>query len=476
MTHRKTTITAVLALFLGLVLGAQNAAASSKQDVFFEAPRDLTASTATDATRARAFDDMASLGVKALRVNLRWSDVAPSPDQATEPSVDMSDPATYNWGAHARVIDRAKANGWTVLISLASPVPKWATESRADNVTRPIASEFRPFAAAAARRFGAPNVLWSVWNEPNLNRFLKPQVSAGKPVSPLIYRALYLAGYAGIKTDAGQATAKVLFGETAPVGGARLVDRVYPLVFLRQALCLTTKYKLDTECGGRIPIDGVAHHPYQFSNLAKLGAGDVTYRSQDRLIAFLDKAARGGAIPSATPVYYTEFGIQSLPDTTFGVTPSAQYQIRARAERVAYYSKRIRGFSQYLLTDDSDTIGFQTGLRYASGKGKPAYKAFRLTLDAKRVGRGKRQKTSLWGLVRIAKAKTRVSVEVSTGRGFKRLKAVTTNNDGVFVLTDRYRKNARYRMSTRTQDGVYVSPSSVSFAGWWPPNWRPDTK
>ncbi len=92
MTHRKTTITAVLALFLGLVLGAQTAAASSKQDVFFEAPRDLTASTATDATRAAAFQRLDELGVKALRINLRWYDVAPARDDANAPAFDATDP------------------------------------------------------------------------------------------------------------------------------------------------------------------------------------------------------------------------------------------------------------------------------------------------------------------------------------------------------------------------------------------------
>jgi hypothetical protein len=457
----------VLALLALFGLSAQ-AHAASTQLVFFEAPRDLTANTATDASRTAAFNDFAALGVKALRVNVRWSDVALGSDQATKPNADMSDPANYYWGQYASVIDTAKAKGLTVLISLAGPAPKWATAAKADNVTRPVAQEFRLFAAAAAKRFGAANVLWSVWNEPNLPRYLLPQVAGGKAVSPLIYRELYIAARQGIKTDAGQTTTKVLFGETAPVGGAQ-DGRLYPLTFLRTALCLTTKFKLDKACGGKIEIDGVSHHPYQFTN-GKLKAADVTYRSLDLLVTFLDKAAKGGAISTGMPIYYTEFGIQSFPDKTLGVKPLAQYEIRARAERAAYYNKRVKGFSQYLLTDDTDLGAFQTGLRYATGKAKPAYSAFRLTLDAKPVGAGKRPKTSLWGLVRTAAGETPVVVQVSTGGAFKPLKTVTANSLGSFTLTDKYRKNARYRYQVVTPDGLLTSPYVEPFADWIPPN------
>lgn len=457
--------TLLLATLAVLLLGAP-ARAASTQTVFFEAPRDLTTPTATDATRTAAFNDFTALGVTALRVNLRWSDVALSPDLATKPNANMADPANYYWAQYAKVIDTAKERGMTVLISLAGPAPKWATAAKADNLTRPSAQEFRFFATAAGKRFGGPTVIWSVWNEPNLKLFLLPQIAGGKPASPQIYRELYLAAYAGLKTDAGLSTTKVLFGETAPVGGALLTGRLYPLQFLREALCLTTKFKLDKACGSKVPIDGISHHPYQFTN-SKLASQDVTYRNFARLVSFADKAAKGGAIPAQTPIYFTEFGIQSDPDKILGVTKQAQLEMRARAERAAYYNKRVRGFSQYLLSDDAELTGFQTGLRDAKGKAKPSYDAFRLVLDAKPVGKGKRPKTSLWGLVRIAQA-TPVTVEVSTGGAFKPLKSVFTNSLGAFTLTDKYRKGAQYRYTLLTPDGTKTSPAVRPFAGWTP--------
>jgi hypothetical protein len=461
MTHRKTTITAVLALFLGLVLGVQTATASSKQDVFFEAPRDLTASTASDATRALAFERLDSLGVKALRINLRWYDVAPARDDAGTPAFDATDPNAYAWGQYAQVIDTAKQRGWKVLISLSSPVPKWATEAHGDTITRPIPAEFQKFATATARRFGGPTVLWSIWNEPNLPRYLQPQIVGGKRVGGRIYRDLFLAGRDGIRAG-GQASAPVLFGELAPVGGAN-DGRQYPLTFLRDALCLSSKDKFDRSCA-RLTLDGVALHPYQFTG-GKLNKNDVTYRVLSRLVSALDKAAKAKAINAKVPVYYTEFGIQSYPDKTFGVSPQRQYEIRARVERDAYANSRIRGFSQYLLTDDDALGGFQTGLVYANGKPKPSFNAFRLVLDAKPTGTGKRKRLSLWGLVRPATGKTTVVIERKTGKRFSTWKKVRTKSNGAFTTTDSYRSTAQYRYRWTSPSGKLTSPAVRPYRG-----------
>ena len=447
---------AALAACLSAAMVVPAAHASTKQDTFFEAPRDLTGSGAqpsTDATRAAAFADMASLGVKAIRVNLPWYGVAPTPDSSTKPAFDATDPAAYNWGNFGTAIDEAKKRGWKVLISPAAPVPKWATAAGADTVTRPKADEFKLFTTAAAKRFGGPTVMWSIWNEPNLPRFLKPQVSGGKRVAGAIYRDLFIQGRQGIR-DAGQTAAPVLFGETAPVGGAN-DDRTMPLAFLRDALCVSTKFKFTASCGA-LKLDGVAHHPYQFSN-SKLKADDVTYRNLARLTQFLDKAAKSKAINAKVPVYFTEFGIQSTPDKLLGKSPQEQLELRARAERDAYYNSRVRGFSQYLLTDDLDLGGFQTGLRYAAnGKAKPAFDAFRLVLDAKPVTA---KKVSLWGLVRPATTTYSIVIEKKTGKSWKRWKTTKLKSNGAFSITDpASSKKTQYRYRWTGPEGKLTSP------------------
>jgi hypothetical protein len=449
---------AAIAACFAAVACAPTAHAASNQITFIEAPRDLTSvggtQVSTDATRATAFADFQSLGVKAIRVNLPWHDVAPSADASAKPAFSASDPSAYNWGTYGATIDRAKELGMTVLVSLAAPVPVWATEAHADTVTRPIPAEFQAFAQAAAQRFGSPNVMWSIWNEPNLPRFLAPQVSGGKPVAGRIYRDLFVAGRQGIR-DGGQTTAKVLFGEMAPVGGSN-DSRTLPLAFLRDALCVSTKGVFDKTCG-KLTLDGISHHPYQFTN-GKLKADDVTYRDLPKLVTAIDKAAKAGAINSGVPVYLTEFGIQSYPDKLLGVSPQSQLEARARVERIAYENKRIKGFSQYLLTDDTDTGGFQTGLLYATGKVKPAFNAFRLVLDAKPVTS---KKTSLWGLVRPSTAASTVAVEKRSkaSGAFKSWKKVKTKANGAFTVTDTPSSSTtQYRYRWTSPTGKLTSP------------------
>lgn len=461
----------LLVAISGWLVGPSVAQASTNQDVYFEAPRDLTArggTPATDATRDAAFKDLQSLGVKALRINLRWYDVAPSPESPTKPSFDATDPAAYDWGGYGATVDRAKQLGWKLIISPSSDVPKWATASGADTVTRPKADEFKLFTQAVAKRFGGPTVSYSIWNEPNLPKYLKPMIVGGKAVGPALYRELFIAGREGLRV--GQPGAAVMFGETTNSG--RSTDgRMTPLAFLRAAFCLSSKYKFDKKCG-KLTLDGVSHHPYQFT-LAKPLADDVNYSVLSRMPTFLDKAAKAGAINTKVRVYLTEFGVQSLPDNLLGLSYQDQVELRARVERDAYFNKRIRGFSQYLLTDDNPGKdsqgcpaygGFETGLRRSDGTAKPSFAAFGLALDVKPSGK---KKVSIWGLVRRATAATTVVVErrVSGKGSWKSWKTVKTKSNGAFTTSDSLHSKAQYRYRWTSPEGKVTSPYVRVFKG-----------
>lgn len=450
---------ALLLALAGLLLAGGPAHASSSQVMLVEAPRDLTAASATEARRVATFAELGSLGVRGIRVNLRWRDVAPDPAATVVPSGDLTDPAAYAWGNYGPAIDQAKANGWQVLITVSTPAPRWATEGAVDSVTRPSPSEMQRFAAAAARRFGGPTVMWSVMNEPNLPGFLAPQRSSTGLAAPQIYRQLFISARQGIR-DAGQTSAKVLFGELAAVGGAR-DDRRFPLEFLRSALCLTTKYRWDSSCG-TLQVDGLAIHPYQLRSGFTPKPDDVTGSTLARLTTFLDRAAKAKAINAKVPVYVTEFGVQSYPDEIFGFSPQRQYEIRARMERLAFYQPRVRSFAQYLMTDDDTNDGFQTGLIYAkTGKPKPAFDAFRLVLDVRKSGSSRSPKASLWGLVRPAQGAVKVTIQRKTGKRFATWRTLKTRSNGSFTVTDRLRKGAQYRYRWVSPAGVaYVSPPS----------------
>jgi hypothetical protein len=340
-------------------------------------------------------------------------------------------------------------------------VPKWATETRRDNVTDPRPAEFAQFVEAAARRYGDRVAMWSVWNEPNQPQFLLPQYDRKhRPVSPKLYRQLYLSAMKGFRGADLRSKPTVLIGETSPTGTRKVVA---PLTFLRGVFCLNSKgTKVAGHCS-KLETDGYAHHAYTRRTGPYYKPGnkdDVTIGVIGRLKSALDKAGRAGAIPKGLPMYLTEFGIQSKPDPQYGVSFQQQSEYRALSERIAFYEPRVKSFSQYLLTDDNPRLdvppiarygGFESGLRTADGKKKPSLDGFRLALAAK----GTASKTTLWGLVRPAAGPGQATIEQRTGRGsFRRLATVTTNRLGYFTKRVANAKGREWRLSWTAPDGT----------------------
>src|SRR4051794_3636028 len=398
----------VAALALLLACAATAARASTRAPMYFDA---ATAGK-RDATRDATLDQLDGLGVRALRGTLVGADVAPAATSAQRPAFDATDPTIYDWGGYGRLIDAAHARGWRVLVTFSAPVPRWATAARTDQVTRPDAAAFAAFATAAGRRFGDAVDAWGMWNEPNHPRFLRPQVVRGRPASPALYRALHVAGVRGLEA-AGQAKDTMLGGETAPGGDRR--RSVPPLQFLRGVLCAGCP---------RLRIDGWAHHPYANRRgpfYVPPDRDNVTIGVLKRLEVALDRAGR-----RATPVWVTEFGVQSTPDTTLGVPLAQQAEYRSISEHLLRADPRVVATAQYLLTDDAALSGFQSGLIMASGRPKPSLDEFRLPLTVRRSGRA----ALLWGLVRPTAGATRVEVLAGDARGAHATVVATRPTDG----------------------------------------------
>lgn len=462
-------------------LGAATASASHTQAMFFEAPRDLV--EVTPAARAKALAQLQALGVKALRVELYWHKVAPAADSTKRPVFDATNPASYNWSGYDSLIVEAARLHWPVLLTVTSPVPKWATAGHNDKylVTRPDDQQFKEFMTAVGRHYGSLVSLYAIWNEPNHPAFLRPQFNPnGTPASPRIYRGLFQAGYEGLKAG-GISKPKMLMGETAPVGydkvnvrtegGGALLHDVAPLAFLREALCLSSKYRKAGTCG-MLPVYGYAHHAYTVGTpfYKPPEADDVTIGVLSRLSSALDKAAAAHAIPAHIPIYLTEFGIQSKPNI-LGVSPAKQAEYDAIAEKITWSNSRVAAFSQYLLRDDplggapgssvhGGFIGFQTGLETVSGARKPLYFGFPLPLVVAKQGHS----FSLWGLVRPSAGATKVKVQVQPkgSKSYRTLKVVQTNSAGYWTLKSSV-QGSDWRVSWRSPGGVaYNGPAIAS--------------
>jgi hypothetical protein len=451
----------VLALVVLLALPSV-AGAASTQSMTFEAPRELL----DPASRDRTLDEIHAFGVDRIRVLVYWRDYAPGAQSKRRPAFDATDPGAYPPGAWDRLdalFAGAAARGIAVQLTLTGPVPRWATATKKDNLTKPSPKEFQAFATAVGRRYGDRVGVWSIWNEPNHPDFLKPQFVHGHAKSPRIYRKLYLAGQRGLAAS-GNGSDTLLFGETAPRGTPHVVA---PLPFLRGALCLTSHYRRKGHCG-RINASGYAHHAYTTRvgpRFRPPDKGDVTIGVLSRLTTALNRAGKAGAITRGLGIYLTEFGIQSTPDP-LGVSLEHQAAYLSIAEHMAFVNPRVKSFSQYLMEDDHKRKarsrierfgGFESGLRYASGKKKPSYDAFRLPLAIEGYG----PDDLLWGRVRPMNAQTKVQILASRrpGKKFKLLRTITTNHHGIYGLRAKHHDAQRYRVRWTAPDGkVWLGP------------------
>ncbi|HEY2571443.1 MAG TPA: hypothetical protein VGI27_08210 [Solirubrobacteraceae bacterium] len=456
-------------------LAAPTALASHSQTTYFEGSQDLLNAK----TRPHALAQMQALGVKALRVELNWYNVAPSPSSAAKPVFEATNPGLYAWGEYDKLINEAQRLNWKVLLTVTSPVPRWATSNKkAPYVTKPEPKAFQEFMTAVGLHFASKVSLYSIWNEPNHPAFLLPQWNTnGTPASPRIYRALYQAGFAGLQA-AGEAKPRLLLGETAPTGYSKvnykrekskaLLHDVAPLLFLREAMCLNAKYRKSGSCTP-LTASGYAHHAYTTAAgplYIPRERDDVTIGVLSRLSSALSKAFAARGVTSNLPIYLTEFGVQSKPNRFLGVPVAQQAEFDAIAEKIAWGNSRVAAFSQYLLVDDplggrpgssvhGGTIGFQTGLEYLGGKPKPLFFGWPVPLTVSKSGRG----VSLWGFVRPATGATKVTVLVQPNgsRKYKTLKTVTTDSLGYWTLHSSTR-GAHWRVR-------WVSPAHVKYEG-----------
>ncbi|MDO8210513.1 cellulase family glycosylhydrolase [Conexibacter sp. CPCC 206217] len=454
---------------LALLVPAVTASANSKQFTTVEAPGELL-----DGSPGQALDEIDDLGADAIRIQLSWAGLAPNSSATRAPSFNATDPNAYSgWERYDAAVDGARERGLKVQITIGGAAPRWATPKH-DGLTRPDPTAFGKFATAVGRHFGSKVSWWSIWNEPNLGKFLKPIASNQ---SATVYRNLYLKAYSGLRSAGVRAP--ILVGELAPIGNSiRDVGTIRPLQFLRSMLCLDKNYRRakGTRCA-KLPTQGLAIHPYS----TKAGpfltppVDNLTIGVLPRATEALDKAARAGAIAARTPLYVTEFGVQSYPDKRTGVPLDVQSDYRSIAEYIAYSNSRVKSFSQYLLRDDDDDTGgnrygaFESGLFLFKGrKPKPSLYSFRLPLVVI-ANRGSTTRATLWGLVRPGKQARRggsVTLEYADGSGaWKRIGSQRYSSSGYFKRAVATKKGRKFRVLWTAPDGTkYTGPRTVARA------------
>jgi hypothetical protein len=249
-----------------------------------------------------------------------------------------------------------------------------------------------------------------VWNEPNLNFFWRPQFRNGVSEAPARYEELLARCYDvlhGIRPSVnviGPATS--LWGNDNPNAPENASHS--PTSFIRE---LGAAYR---RSGRTLPLfDTFGHHPYparsderpwaEHPEETTISIGDL-----GRLVRTLGEAFGGTAQPTpenGLPVWYLETGYQTIPDAAKawmyggvetwagplpdqvpGASPGQPPDLSPAPDqatqledslRLMYCQPYVTGVFNFLIRDEPDLAGWQSGVLWTDGSSKDSYGSFR---------------------------------------------------------------------------------------------------
>ena len=332
------------------------------------------------------FATLSELRTKAIRLNLHWGGrygVA-----GEDPTVRPTDPndGQYDWELYDRAVLYAAQYNIQVVFSIVG-TPDWANGNKGPTVapTAKYMSQLRDFAYAAALRYSGtyrrvfdgrllPRVqYWIAWNEPNNPVWLKPQFKGRTNVmlAAQNYAKICNSVVAGVKATLIR-NEKIACGVTAPRGnnnprGTR--PSITPLAFLRGM----KRY-------GAKGFTAYAHHPYYGSKSetptskpANPKSTSIVLGNINTLIAEINRLYGKGM-----RLWITEFAYQTAPPRdNFGLPPAQQAAWLRQSWRIAKANPRIDMYLWFLLKDDTNLAGWQSGLLKPNGSKKPSFDVFR---------------------------------------------------------------------------------------------------
>jgi hypothetical protein len=218
-----------------------------------------------------------------------------------------------------------------------------------------------------------------IWNEANSDTFWQPQDGAPAAYAALLARCwdVLHASIPNVNVLTTTASSHEPAAFIRGVGAAhRATGRVLPL------------------------FDTVGHNPYPlFPGEAPTARHDVHIGQgdYDRLVAVLDESFPGTAQPPPA-VWYLENGFQTTvaigrrshysgqESVVNTLAPREQAAQLGTALRLAHCQPRVAAYFNFLLVDETQLEGWQSGLLWADWKRKPAFAAYRAAIAEVRRG------------------------------------------------------------------------------------------
>ena len=293
-----------------------------------------------------------------LRLLVQWNLAAKTrPANAADPF----DPA-YEFDDVDEAVRAAQQNDQEMILTI-SGTPRWANGGKTPNVMPRRVSDFTAFARAIASRYsgrydGYPFVrFYSIWNEPNLQRFLTPQFdSRGRSVAPANYAKLAAAAYAGIK--AGSPQAKVAIGETSARGSDK-ANGIRPIHSPGKFAELVAK------ANPQLKFDAWSHHPYPTRPTAPPSQVVKWPNVSLASLPKFDDNLKTWFKRKSVPIWVTEYGYETRPEDALGIPYSTQSVNIQQAVSIAAGYPFVDMFIWFVYQDDQ-------GQQWDSGIYNPA--------------------------------------------------------------------------------------------------------
>jgi hypothetical protein len=364
--RRRLLLAAVLAATFGLLAPADGAASSRVQ---YGVQDDAWLLYGPETPEQR-IAILQRLGVDVVRMTVRWDSVA---KRAPEDARNPDDPA-YSWELYDPIIQRLRQARIDMLVTLWG-TPNWANGGQKPNRMPNSATALADFAYATATKY--PWIRrWTVWNEPNLQLFLRPN-SPRLYVSRLLnptYRALKAADRRNL----------VAGGVTSP---RKTPSGLSPIAWIRGMRA------------ARALLDAYAQNPYAVRPGETPSRGGC-WRCAEFTMATLPKLIQEVQrnFGARTRIWLTEYGYNSKPPSRWlGVSNALQARYVGEAALRAYLASRVDLLIHFLVRDEPNPNRWTSGFLTSRGKPKPSFSAYALPL-AQLSRRSSR--TTVWAQVR----------------------------------------------------------------------------
>lgn len=323
-----------------------------------------------------------SLGLKAIRLTVPW--------QPGESRLSRSD---------RRVLDNAVSSLRKLRIVVAIYGDRDAAPQDAQ-----ARAEFCDFATDVVRRYRSIRDV-VIWNEPNSGSFWRPQFTGdGTSVAPAAYEALLATCWSKLHAAARGVNVIAASAPRGRVANANPNPSHAPGAWYKG---LGAAYRASKR--SKPIFDTIGHNPYpNFTSerpWTRHTAGQsIAQGDHDKLVAALRQAFRNTGQPlpgrGRVTIWYMEQGFQTRPDpgkeghysgaendrfvlpawsaragSREGLAPDQATQI-VDSIRLAYCQRNVGAYFNFMLADEHDLAGWQSGVLWADWTPKPSYSAF----------------------------------------------------------------------------------------------------